>query len=1171
MTGYTMGSVIAIDNVKYSKGSCDSITTNTTSNLIAELSCNFEKDMCSWSSSDKRWKTNIDKDSLGNFPAFDITTQSRKGKYLVFDDTEHIYEDTLTSIRVTGSGYQCISFWYWIKTDYDSMIKFNVSLLNESLKVQMLFEDLGRVSQGWQQIKRTFYADFKYKLTFYADCSSCVIAVDDINVYTGTCPETTNDYINCDFENENCGFVPQTNKDINWKLYYNEDVSVAYVYDANNNHYGHFMGIDFGSVQTVTGNSTLYSPIIESTKTSCVSFAFFLSKGLSGAKLNVYRTNDIAFGLVKIESYTTDKYQNWYQSHFEVISRKKWNLVFEGEYKNTTSGLIAIDNLNIYKGLCKQYRTCDFEDECKWKDLLNTNIGSTYINVNLQQVKAGVLGQDMVDYTLGRKQGRVLAMIVKSRRKYRDYYTAYQSVLFEKEKHQKTVCLQFANYFESNQEIFLYYKLSKSSEFWRIETVQDEPLNRWNFKEFEFDVPEQKFYIYIMGAIKTKQRTFIAIDDISVLFTPCPKKQETFECKSGEQILKTKVCDFRIDCESKDDEANCGDCDFQIDYCGYKNNGFSRLNGGTSNFFIDLESSVTKEASIESTFLQSSTSSCRVEFNYRINYISSDTLLTVLLGNERKRTLEIWQSTMNTTAVNNQWNKASILIGSMTRFYLIFKANINRNSWDRTRGDIALNDIQFKDCAYPEPSECQQHQFKCKNGVCIDNKFICDFENDCGDNSDETKCEHYINRCNFEQTSECKKWNWDNIYATFSRDSLTKGPTRDHTLGWSSGSFLQKDNHVKGKLWFFGLFPIKNCFFRFFYSTYAQIAAIDVKIIFADKSEKLIQTFNNYNEYFFRRAVVDLSNIVVNDFVSLSLETTIFQSLKGKGSYIAIDDVSFTPECFGDETNVITTTTEKIIDLNCVRTCDNNKCLNDSQICNFVNDCNDKSDELDCGDCKFENKMCEWQNEGDDEWILVNSLNFTENNLIPNEDATGSKLGSFVVLQSIYEKEAKTAIFRSQRLKNVSSLCYIELFYFNQLKDGSLKVQLTQIDNGTERATVMFNAPVTKAKSWRKAKIPTKTITGSFNLEIVASGENHKWIGDIVPIGIDEIKMIPCEPVREVSRISCLFSNDYCGWEVENGTWIFDNGSGQTSVIEGPLNPLRENGKNIYNILNESY
>ena len=35
------------------------------------------------------------------------------------------------------------------------------------------------------------------------------------------------------------------------------------------------------------------------------------------------------------------------------------------------------------------------------------------------------------------------------------------------------------------------------------------------------------------------------------------------------------------------------------------------------------------------------------------------------------------------------------------------------------------------------PRVCRDDQFKCANGICINKNWVCDFDNDCGDMSDE--------------------------------------------------------------------------------------------------------------------------------------------------------------------------------------------------------------------------------------------------------------------------------------------------------------------------------------------------------------------------------------------------------------------------------------------------
>ena len=35
------------------------------------------------------------------------------------------------------------------------------------------------------------------------------------------------------------------------------------------------------------------------------------------------------------------------------------------------------------------------------------------------------------------------------------------------------------------------------------------------------------------------------------------------------------------------------------------------------------------------------------------------------------------------------------------------------------------------------PKPCKSNEFKCMNYLCVRKEFVCDRENDCGDNSDE--------------------------------------------------------------------------------------------------------------------------------------------------------------------------------------------------------------------------------------------------------------------------------------------------------------------------------------------------------------------------------------------------------------------------------------------------
>lgn len=55
-------------------------------------------------------------------------------------------------------------------------------------------------------------------------------------------------------------------------------------------------------------------------------------------------------------------------------------------------------------------------------------------------------------------------------------------------------------------------------------------------------------------------------------------------------------------------------------------------------------------------------------------------------------------------------------------------------------GDVAVDDITFEDCSpllIPD-RPCTLQEFTCANNYCIPKDNLCDFVNDCADNSDES-------------------------------------------------------------------------------------------------------------------------------------------------------------------------------------------------------------------------------------------------------------------------------------------------------------------------------------------------------------------------------------------------------------------------------------------------
>ena len=86
----------------------------------------------------------------------------------------------------------------------------------------------------------------------------------------------------------------------------------------------------------------------------------------------------------------------------------------------------------------------------------------------------------------------------------------------------------------------------------------------------------------------------------------------------------------------------------------------------------------------------------------------------------------------------------------------------------------------------PTGTSCGAQQYVCKNLKCVDKAQICNFKNDCGDNSDEIPCG---SNCTFEddcwrgwrQSTGTDNFNWRRKNGQ--TPSVGTGPTNDHTLG----------------------------------------------------------------------------------------------------------------------------------------------------------------------------------------------------------------------------------------------------------------------------------------------------------------------------------------------------------------------------------------------------
>ncbi|PVD33985.1 hypothetical protein C0Q70_05247 [Pomacea canaliculata] len=272
---------------------------------------------------------------------------------------------------------------------------------------------------------------------------------------------------------------------------------------------------------------------------------------------------------------------------------------------------------------------------------------------------------------------------------------------------------------------------------------------------------------------------------------------------------------------------------------------------------------------------------------------------------------------------------------------------------------------------------CSKDKFRCGNGVCINLDKKCDAANDCSDEnaSDEKdpSCALYL-RFSFESSSFGEftqghtgiedKTDWQIGQA--SSMSFSGLPLTDHTTGKSSGHFLfARSNNPGDTAWLisrpFGATAGQNCQMKLFFYIFGS-SVHHLSILYrthnAGPPDGQIWTSAGQQgpKWLEASPLISIATpfqIIIEAYVAMANQA------------IAIDDVSFTPDCQHSVTSlppmpVITTVKPVTLATAATRTsqpllpvcrntelmCDNQlQCYPKAQLCDNRNDCTDGSDE----------------------------------------------------------------------------------------------------------------------------------------------------------------------------------------------------------------------------------
>jgi hypothetical protein len=123
--------------------------------------------------------------------------------------------------------------------------------------------------------------------------------------------------------------------------------------------------------------------------------------------------------------------------------------------------------------------------------------------------------------------------------------------------------------------------------------------------------------------------------------------------------------------------------------------------------------------------------------------------------------------------------------------------------------------------------------------------------------------------------------------------------------------------------------------------------------------------------------------------------------------YIAIDDITFSQQCVPPNGITVTpppiNTTASVCTSTQFMCAQSRTCIDIIRLCDFFIDCDDASDEKECGSCTFDkNQMCGWTNigKGIQQWSLQTASKFSAIKTIPKTDSRGYTNGSFLIIDT---------------------------------------------------------------------------------------------------------------------------------------------------------------------------
>ncbi|XP_054094172.2 apical endosomal glycoprotein isoform X2 [Callithrix jacchus] len=400
--------LVDLDGPDQQGAGVDNVTLRDCSPMVItkrdrEVSCNFERDTCSWYPghlSDAHWRR---VESHG--PEHDHTTG--QGYFMLLDPTDPLARGhsahLLSRPQVPAVSTECLSFWYYLYGPQIGTLRLAMRREGEDTHLWSRSGTHGnRWHQAWATLSHQPGSQAPYQLLFEGlrDGYHGTMALDDVAVRPGPC--WAPDY--CSFEDSDCGFSPGGQS--LWRRQANASGHTAWGPPADHTTetaQGHYMVVDTSPDalpwgQTASLTSKEHRPLAQS---ACLTFWYhgsLLSPGALQVHLEEGRRHQVL-------SLSAHEGLAWQLGSVEVQAEQAWRVVFEAVGTGVAHSYVALDDLLLQDGPCPQPGSCDFESGlCGWSHRAWPGLGGYSWDWGGGAAPSRYL-QPPVDHTLGTEAG----------------------------------------------------------------------------------------------------------------------------------------------------------------------------------------------------------------------------------------------------------------------------------------------------------------------------------------------------------------------------------------------------------------------------------------------------------------------------------------------------------------------------------------------------------------------------------------------------------------------------------------------------------------------------------------------------------------------------------------------------------------------------------------------